>query len=53
MMVGELQNDPRNTDEADHLLIQNGYVSVVAHNVDCTDYEVLDTLRKAEISKNF
>jgi 5'-nucleotidase len=53
MMVGELADDPRNTAEADHLLIANGYVSVVAHNIDCTDYEVLDTMRSSDINKDF
>ena len=53
MMVGELWNDPRNTDEADHLLIQNGYISVVAHNIDCTDYEQLDKIRPSSINKDF
>ena len=53
MMVGELADDPRNTPEADHLLIANGYVSVVAHNIDCTDYEVLETMRSSDINKDF
>lgn len=39
MMVGDFEDDPRNTSEADHLLVKEGYISVVAHNVDCTDYE--------------
>lgn len=39
MMVGEFQDDPQNSADADHLLVQNGYISVVAHNIDCTDYE--------------
>lgn len=39
MMVGDFEDDPRNTPEADHLLVKEGYISVVAHNVDCTDYE--------------
>ena len=39
MMVGDFLDDPRNTTEADHLLISEGYISVVAHNVDSTDYE--------------
>lgn len=38
MMVGDFEDDTRNTPEADHLLVANGYISVVAHNVDCTDY---------------
>ena len=39
MMVGDFEDDPHNTPEADHLLVKEGYISVVAHNVDCTDYE--------------
>lgn len=46
MMVGDFEDDPRNTAEADHLLVQNGYVSVVAHNVDCTDYEETERLKQ-------
>lgn len=45
MMVGDFENDSRNTPEADHLLVQAGYVSIVAHNVDCTDYEECNRLR--------
>ena len=39
MMVGDFENDPRNTSEADHLLVSDGYISITAHNIDCTDYE--------------
>ena len=39
MMVGEFVDDPRNTDKADHRIVADGYISIVAHNVDCTDYE--------------
>jgi broad specificity polyphosphatase/5'/3'-nucleotidase SurE len=39
MMVGDFLDDPRNNSEADHRLVKNGYISVVAHNLDCTDYE--------------
>ena len=45
MMVGDFEDDPRNTSEADHLLVKEGYVSVVAHNVDCTDYEETERIR--------
>jgi broad specificity polyphosphatase/5'/3'-nucleotidase SurE len=45
MMVGDFEDDPRNTPEADHLLVQNGYISVVAHNVDCTDYQEAERLK--------
>lgn len=39
MMVGDFEDDPRNADNADHRLVAGGYISVVAHNIDCTDYE--------------
>ena len=44
MMVGDFEDDPRNTPVADHLLVKQGYISVVAHNVDCTDYEEIARL---------
>ena len=46
MMVGDFEDDTRNTPEADHLLVANGYISVVAHNVDCTDYDECTRLKK-------
>lgn len=49
MMVGEFLDDPANPGDADHLLVADGYISVVAHNVDCTDYQELERLR----TKNF
>ena len=45
MMVGDFLDDPRNTPQADHLLVADGYVSVVAHNIDCTDYQELERLK--------
>ena len=53
MMVGEFVDDPRNTPEADHLLMSEGYVSIVAHNVDCTDYEETERLRSLNIETDF
>jgi 5'-nucleotidase len=44
MMVGDFEDDATNTPEADHLLVANGYISVVAHNIDCTDYAETDRL---------
>lgn len=46
MMVGDFEDDPRNTAEADHRLVAEGYISVVAHNIDCTDYEETSRLKK-------
>ena len=44
MMVGEFQDDPRNKENADHRLVADGYISVVAHNIDCTDYQETERL---------
>lgn len=44
MMVGEFLDDPQNEANADHRLIQDGYISVVAHNIDCTDYQETERL---------
>lgn len=53
MMVGEFLDDPRNSDEADHRLVSDGYISVVAHNVDCTDYDEITRLKDKGINKDF
>lgn len=45
MMVGDFEDDPRNTAEADHRLMSEGYISIVAHNVDCTDYSEIERLK--------
>jgi len=43
-MVGEFIDDPRNQANADHRLVSEGYISVVAHNIDCTDYQETERL---------
>ncbi len=53
MMVGEFVDDPRNPADADHLLVADGYISVVAHNVDCTDYQEVERLHKTDIETDF
>ena len=47
MMVGDFEDDSRNPSTADHRLVADGYISIVAHNIDCTDYE--ETSRLASI----
>ena len=44
MMVGDFLDDPRNPENADHRLVSEGYISVVAHNLDCTDYQETERL---------
>ena len=53
MMVGEFLDDPRNTSDADHLLIKDGYISVVAHNVDSSDYQEIERLRQSNVETDF
>ena len=53
MMVGEFLDDPRNPADADHHLMAQGYISVVAHNVNCTDYQEVERLRKNNFEKDF
>ena len=45
MMVGDFEDDERNRHDADHRLLNDGYISVVAHNIDCTDYEEAERLK--------
>ncbi len=44
-LVGDFVSDEDNTFEADHLLTETGYVSIVPHTIDSTDYAQLDVLR--------
>lgn len=44
MMVGDYQDDDRNLENADHRLVADGYISVAAHNIDCTDYPEVERL---------
>jgi 5'-nucleotidase len=53
MMVGEFLDDPRNTSDADHLLIKDGYISIVAHNVDSSDYQEIERLRQSNVETDF
>lgn len=53
MMVGEFMDDPRNPDDADHHIVSDGYISIVAHNVDCTDYKEIERLRTNGFDTDF
>ena len=45
MMVGDFEDDPRNTADADHRIMAEGYISITAHNVDSTDYQEIERLK--------
>ena len=53
MMVGEFEDDKENPSDADHHLVNDGYISIVAHNVDCTDYEEVSRLKSTGMDKDF
>ncbi len=45
-MVGEFEDqEPIGAPDADHHLVDNGFVAIVPHRVDTTDYEELERLR--------
>lgn len=46
MMVGDFEDDPHNSPAADHRIVKDGYISVVAHNIDCTDYAETERISK-------
>lgn len=43
-LVGNFSSDTDNSSDADHLLTDNGYVSIVPHTIDSTDYDQLKIL---------
>lgn len=53
VMTGQFVNDPANTDMADHRLMGQGYISIVAHNVDSTDYTEMKRLQAKGFDKDF
>lgn len=53
MMVGDFLDDERNDARADHRLMEAGYVSIVADNVDATDHEETERLMGLSFDKDF
>lgn len=53
MMVGDFVDDPRNTPGADHHLVKDGYISIVEHNFDNTDYSRIDRLKGAGLETDY
>lgn len=45
MMVGDMVDDPRNNENTDNELLNNGYVAITVQNIDCTDYEEFNRLK--------
>lgn len=53
MMVGDYLDDPGNPEFADHRIMQQKYISIVAHNLDTTDYNETERMRSLGFDKNF
>ena len=54
MMVGEFKDDsPVDDILADHHILADGYISIVAHNVDNTDREEISRLDGLGFNKDF
>ncbi len=53
MIAGMYVNDPGNDSNADHIAIDDGYISVVAHNTDATDYTELERMRTLNLDAEF
>ncbi len=54
MMVGDFTDDsPASDTEADHHLLAAGYVTVVAHHVDYTDYPEVERLAALGFNEDF
>lgn len=43
-MIGDFVSESCNTGEADHILTDNNYISIVPHTLDSTDYAQLKIL---------
>lgn len=44
VMAGEFVNNEGNAHPADHMLLEEGYVTITPHNIDNTDHEEIDRL---------
>lgn len=53
MMTGTLTDNPGNAADADHHLIRDGYVSIVPHSIDTTDYSEQGKLKAMGLEKDF
>lgn len=49
VITGEFKDDPRNPADADHRLNEEGYITVVPHKIDCTDYDEVRRLKSLNI----
>ena len=54
MMVGDYLDDPQaNTARSDHWLMRDGYISIVAHNIDTTDRQEAARMTSLGFDRDF
>ncbi|MCD8206725.1 MAG: 5'/3'-nucleotidase SurE [Bacteroidales bacterium] len=53
MLAGRYVDDPGNDSRADHVAVDEGYISVTAHNTDSTDYAELERIREMDLDAEF
>lgn len=53
MMAGQYEDDPENTISADHRMLSQGYITIVAHNIDTTDMIEDERLKVLGLEKDF
>ncbi|MDO5442491.1 MAG: 5'/3'-nucleotidase SurE [Bacteroidia bacterium] len=52
-MAGHFVDDPWNTEGADHRTVKDGYISIVEHNIDNTDYPAVSRLGDSGFNVDF
>ena len=53
IMKGQLVNDPRNAEDADHVVLKQGWITLEAHNIINTDEAETARLRSLGFDKDF
>lgn len=45
-MAGHFENHEKDSSLGDHMKVKDGYISVVPHRIDTTDYQEMERMRK-------
>lgn len=53
MLVGDYIDGPDNDSRSDHWIMKDGYISIVAHNLDTTDYDEIERMERLGFDKDF
>ena len=53
VMQGDYMDNPNNHHSADHRLLADGYISIVAHQLDSTDYRETERMKELGFEQDF